>query len=140
MESIGKIAVIIPQISSNSDTEFIDPIHSTAVKFGYDTIIISSVIDYLDHHLDLSYSKGQTNIFDLLIHGGFDGIIFAADRFCSEKLRKNILDLLRRRDIPCVAVNYEQPYFPVISANEETQLYLSSMHLIKEHNCKKYTA
>lgn len=137
MESIGKIAVIIPQISSNSDTEFIDPIHSTAVKFGYDTIVISSVIDYLDQHLDLSYSKGQTNIFDLLIHGGFDGIIFAADRFCSEKLRKNILDLLRRRDIPCVAVNYEQPYFPVISANEETQLYLSSMHLIKEHNCKK---
>lgn len=112
MESIGKIAVIIPQISSNSDTEFIDPIHSTAVKFGYDTIVISSVIDYLDQHLDLSYSKGQTNIFDLL----------------------------RRRDIPCVAVNYEQPYFPVISANEETQLYLSSMHLIKEHNCKKYTA
>ena len=137
MDSIGKIAVIIPQISSNTETGFLDAIHTKASKYGYDTIIISGVINYVDQHLDLSYSKGQINIYDLILHGDFDGFIFEANSFCSSRLRNNITELLRRRDIPCVAVNYEQPYFPVVSADEEIQPYLSAMHLIKQHGCRK---
>ncbi len=137
MDSKGRIAVIIPQISSNTETGFIDSIHTKACEYGYDTIIISGVINYVDQHLDLSYSKGQTNIYDLIIHGDFDGFIFDANAFCSAKLRSSIIDMLRRRDIPCVAVNYQQPYFSVISADEEIQLYLSATHLIKEHGCRK---
>ena len=137
MDSIGKIAVILPQISSNTETGFIDAIHAKACQFGYDTIIISGVINYVDQHLDISYSKGQINIYDLILHGDFDGFIFEANSFCSSRLRNNIMELLRKRDIPCVAVNYQQPYFPVVSADEEVQLYLSSMHLIKHHGCRK---
>ncbi len=137
MDSIGKIAVIIPQISSNTETAFLDSIHSKASNYGYDTIVITGVINYVDQHLTLSYSKGQLNIYDLVLCGDFDGIIFDADSFCSRRLCVKILDLIRRSNTPCVVVNYEQPYFPVVSADEENQLYLSSMHLIREHNCRK---
>ena len=137
MNSIGKIAVIVPQISSNIETNLIDSIHSIAANYGYDTIVISAVINYIDLHLENIYTKGQTNIYDIILHGGFDGYIFEANIFCSEKQRKAILNLLRKVSKPCVVINYEQPYFPVVSADETTLLYLSTQHLIKEHGCKK---
>ncbi len=137
MKSKGRIGVIIPHVSCNIDTQFIDEIHRTAVKYGYDTIVVTGAINYVDDHLDAVYSKGQINIYDLILHGDFDGFIFEANIFCSEKLRKMILDLLSKKGTPCVVVNYEQPYFPVVSADETKLLYLSAMHMIKEHNCRK---
>jgi len=137
MESIGRIAVIMPHISSNTETSFIDVIHTRAAQYGYDTIVISGVINYVDQQLDQVYSKGQTNIYDLILHGSFDGFIFEANIFCSERQRRTILDLLHRRNIPCVAVNYEQPYFPVVSAEENVLLYLAAQHLINEHGCRR---
>ena len=137
MESKGRIGVIIPQISSNIDTQFVDVIHRKAAEYGYDTVVISGVINYVDQHLENVYSKGQTNIYDLILYGGFDGFIFEANTFCSGKLRKTVLDLLVRSGSPCVTVNYEQRYFPYVSADETTLLYHSAMHLIKKHGCCK---
>ena len=137
MDSKGRIGVIIPQVSSNIDTQFIDAVHTTASGYGYDTIVITCGINYVDEHLGSAYSRGQTNIFDVMLHGGFDGFIFEADTFCSEKLRRELLELLKKQGSPCVAVNYEQPFFPVVSADEKVLMYLSAMHLIKEHGCKK---
>ena len=114
MNSKGRIGVVIPHVSSNIDTEFIDIIHKKAAEYGYDTIVISGVINYHDEMLEWTYSKGQNNIYDLILCGGFDGFIFEANIFCSEIQRQRILELLRKKDIPCVTVNYEQPYFPVI--------------------------
>lgn len=137
MDSIGRIAVIVPHISSNIETSFIDAIHTMASESGYDTIVISGVINYVDQQLDDVYTKGQTNIYDLILHGDFDGFIFEANIFCSRKLCKTIFDLLRKKNRPCVIVNYEQPYFPVVSADETVPLYLSTHHLISEHGCRK---
>jgi len=137
MESKGRIGVIIPHISSNVEIEFVDTVHKNAAAFGYDTIIISGAINYVDEMLDGVYCKGQTNIYDIILSGDFDGFIFEANIFCSEKQRKIILELLRQKNSPCVTVNYEQPYFTTVSADETALLYLSAMHLIKEHGCKK---
>ncbi len=137
MESKGRIGVIIPHVSSNSETDFIDVIYETAAEYGYDTLVVSGVINYMDEMLDTSYCKGQTNIYDLILYGDFDGFIFEANIFCSEKQRKTILDLLKKRGIPTVVVNYEQPYFPVVSADETIQLRMTTEHLIKEHGCRK---
>lgn len=137
MESKGRIGVILPHILCNTETEFIDVIYETAAEYGYDTLVISGVINYMDEMLETSYCKGQTNIYDLILYGDFDGFIFEANIFCSEKQRKIILDLLKKRDIPTVVVNYEQPHFPVISADETIQLRMTTEHLIKEHGCRK---
>jgi len=137
MNSTGKIAVIIPHISDNTEIGFIDAINNEAAKYGYDTIVISGMINYVDEHLDSTYAKAQNNIYNLIYEGDFDGYIFEANIFCSEKQRNNILNLLHRKNKPCVVVNYDLPYFPVVSADETVLLYLSTLHLIKEHNCKK---
>ena len=137
MESKGRIGVIIPHVSSNIDTQFIDAVHGIAAEHGYDTIVITGVINYLDEHLESVYSKGQTNIYDLILHGDFDGFIFEANFFCSDKLRRTVLNLLNRNGRPCVTVNYGQSAFPTVSADETPLLYRSAMHLIKEHGCKR---
>lgn len=137
MESKGRIGVIIPHVSSNIDTQFIDEIHRKAAAKGYDTIIITGGINYVDAHLEAVYSQGQNNIFDLIMQGDFDGFIFEANIFCSDIQRRRILELLRTKGAPCVAVNYEQPCFPTVSADETLQLYPAAMHLIKEHGCRK---
>ena len=137
MESKGRIGVIVPHVCSNIDTEFIDIIHSEAAGCGYDTIVISGVINYQDEQLEWSYANGQTNIYDIIRCGGFDGFIFEANIFCSEILRKRILDLLCMTDTPCVTVNYEQPYYPTVSADETALLYPSAIHLIRDHGCRK---
>lgn len=138
VESKGRIGVIVPHISSNTETELIDVIYRKAAEYGYDVLVISGVINYVDDMLEGTYCKGQTNIYDLILYGDFDGFIFEANIFCSEKQRKIILDLLKKRDIPTVVVNYEQPYFPVVSADETMLFYLTTEHLIKEHNCRKF--
>ena len=138
MESKGRIGVIVPHISSNTETELIDVIYRKAAEYGYDILVISGVINYVDDMLEGTYCKGQTNIYDLILYGDFDGFIFEANIFCSEKQRKIILDLLKKRDIPTVVVNYEQPYFPVVSADETALFYMTTEHLIKEHNCRKF--
>lgn len=137
MESKSRIGVILPHISCNTETEFIDVIYETAAEYGYDILIISGVINYMDDMLEGMYCKGQTNIYDLILYGDFDGLIFEANIFCSEKQRKIILDLLKKRDIPTVIVNYEQTYFPVVSADETMLLRMTTEHLIKEHNCRR---
>ena len=83
MDSKDRIGVIIPQVSSNIDTQFIDAVHTTASGYGYDTIVITCGINYVDEHLGSAYSRGQTNIFDVMLHGGFDGFIFEADTLSS---------------------------------------------------------
>lgn len=137
MKSKGRIGLIIPHILGNSDVDLVDIIHRTAARNGYDTIVICGIVNYNEDILESKYAKGQTNIYDIILQGDFDGFIFEANIFCCEKQRKTILELLRKKNKPCVVINYEQPYFPVISADESLQLKMTTEHLIYEHNCKR---
>lgn len=137
MESKGRIGIIVPHICSNVDTEFIDIIHTNAAEYGYDTLVVSGVINYQDDTLEWNYGKGQMNIYHLITHGKFDGFIFEANIFCSDIQRHRILDMLNAAEIPCVVVNYEQPFYPVVSADETSLLYFPTKHLIEKHGCRK---
>lgn len=137
MKNKGKIGIIFPHISGNVDTDFIESIYKRAREYGYDTLLITGVINCTEDILEWTYSRGQNNIYDLILFGGFDGFIFEANIFCSEKQRQIILELLRKKNKPCVVVNYEQSLFPTVSADETILLRLTTEHLIAEHNCKK---
>ena len=137
MESKGRIGIIVPHICSNVDTEFIDIIHTNAAEYGYDTLVVSGVINYQDDTLEWNYGKGQMNIYHLITHGKFDGFIFEANIFCSDIQRHRILDMLNAAETPCVVVNYEQPFYPVVSADETSLLYFPTKHLIEKHGCRK---
>ena len=137
MESKGRIGMIIPHVLYSPDVSLVDIIHETAANNGYDTIVITAAVNYVDFMLGDPYNKGQTNIYDLILMGNFDGFIFEANIFCSEKQRKTILELLRRKNKPCVVINYDQPYFPTVTSDESVHLQLATEHLIREHNCRK---
>ena len=52
MESIGKIGLILPHINSNIEVELIDAVHVLLAGYGYDTIVITGVLNYHNHMLD----------------------------------------------------------------------------------------
>lgn len=136
MDSKGRIGLIIPHMLYNLDVSLVDIIHKTAAINGYDTIVITAAVNYVNFMLSDPYNKGQTNIYDLIVMGDFDGFIFDANIFCSEKQRRSILELLRRANKPCVVINYEQPYFPSVTSDESVHLRIATEHLIREHGCR----
>lgn len=137
MHAIGRIGLIIPHIMDNLDVALINSIHRTAAAHGYDTIVISGAVNYTDSQREELYCKGQTNIYDLILSGDFDGFIMEANLFCGESFRKSIIERLHKANKPCVIINYDQPYFPVVSAVESDMLRLTTEHLIHEHGCRR---
>ncbi len=137
MHAIGRIGLIIPHIMDNLDVALISSIHRTAAAHGYDTIIISAAVNYTDSQREDLYCKGQTNIYDLILFGDFDGFIMEANLFCGESFRKSIIERLHKANKPCVIINYDQPYFPIVSAAESEMLRITTEHLIHKHGCRK---
>lgn len=137
MESRGRIGVIMPHIVNNLDVSLIDIINRSVSQFGYDTILISGIINYVNEMLDNDYSKGLINIYNLILDTNIDGFLFAADLFCSSRLRNRILEMLQKTGKPCVVIGYQQDYFPVIAVHEQDLLRLSTEHLIQKHNCRR---
>lgn len=137
MQAKGRIGLIIPHIMDNLDVALVNSIHRTAAAHGYDTILISGAVNYTDSQLKDLYCRGQNNIYDLILSGDFDGFIMEANLFCSEVLRKSIIERLHKAGKPCVIINYDQPYFPVVSAAESDMLRLTTEHLIHQHGCRK---
>lgn len=137
MKAAGRIGVIVAHLINNLDVEFVEVIHKTAAIYGYDTVLISGVINYMNEMLDEDHSKGLINIYDLIVSSDFDGFIFSADLFCSDRLRSRIFDMLRKAEKPCVVIGYQQNDFPVITMPESELLYLSTEHLIHKHNCRR---
>ena len=136
MHAKGRIGLIIPHIMDNLDVALVSSIHRTAAAHGYDTILISGAVNYTDSQLKDLYCRGQNNIYDLILSGDFDGFIMEANLFCSEVLRKSMIERLHKAGKPCVIINYDQPYFPVVSAAESDMLCLTTEHLIHEHGCR----
>ncbi|MCR5142255.1 MAG: substrate-binding domain-containing protein [Ruminococcus sp.] len=137
MDSVGRIGLIVPHLINNLDVELVEVVHKTVSRYGYDTVLISGIINFMNEMLDEDYSKGLSNIYDLIISSDFDGFIFSADLFCSDRLRSRILDMLRKTEKPCVVIGYQQNDFPVITIPESELLYLSAMHLIHKHDCRR---
>ncbi len=137
MQARGRIGLIIPHIMDNLDVTLINSIHRTAAAHGYDTIVISGAVNYTDSQTEEPYCRGQTNIYDLILSGDFDGFIMEANLFCGESFRKSIIERLHKANKPCVIINYDQPYFPVVSAVESDMLRLTTEHLIHEHGCRR---
>ena len=137
VNSRGRIGVIVPHLINNLDVKFVEVIHKTFIHYGYDTILLSGIINFMNEMIDEDYNKGLINIYDLIISSDFDGFIFLADLFCSDRLRSRIFDMIRKTEKPCVVIGYQQDEFPVITMPESELLYLSAEHLIRKHNCRR---
>lgn len=136
VKAVGRIGLIVPHLINNLDVELVEVIHKTVARYGYDTILLSGIINFMNEMVDEDYNRGLINIYDLIVSSDFDGFIFSADLFCSERLRSRIFDMLRKNGKPCVVIGYQQSEFPVISMPESELLYMSAEHLIQKHGCR----
>lgn len=136
MNSIGKIAVIMPRVKPSMDNELISGVSKTIGKYGYDTVIITGIYNDKPGHFTDDYMAGMDNIYTLLKYSRFDGIIFPAGRFNREDQRDRIFSILRELDTPCVVLEHEEEGFECLYPPQREYIRLITEHLIKDHGCR----
>lgn len=107
MDSIGKIGLIMPEITDPLDYELLDGIYAQAAKLGYDVVIFTGVLNSRSDEKHDYYTEGFENIYSLICKSRLDGLIFAADRFRNEELIHRILDYISQINIPVLALEYK---------------------------------
>ena len=137
MEAIGKIAVVMPHIVPPMDNELLCGISEAVGNYGYDTVLITGLLNVLGNSGEDHYSAGLENIYTLLEYAEFDGIVFAAGRFLHNEMRDKILDILRRREIPCVVLEHKCDDFDCIYPPQREYIKMITEHLIAQHGCRK---
>lgn len=94
MQSIGKIGVIMPEISDPLDYELLCGIQAQAFRLGYDVIVYSGVYNGITKAMQTPYAQGLQNIYSLVQKSGLSGVIFSAGRFQDEETMQQTAQML----------------------------------------------
>lgn len=137
MDSIGKIGLIMPEITDPLDYELLNGIYGQAEKLGYDVVVFTGVLNSMSDEKHDYYTEGFENIYSLICKSSLDGLIFSADRFRNEGLIHRILDYIAQTDIPVLALEYKHGTIPYINAEQHDGAYAMTKHLIEAHGCRK---
>ena len=137
MNSIGKIGLIMPEITDPLDYELLDGIYGQAAKLGYDVVVFTGVLNSMSDKERDYYTEGFENIYSLICKSSLDGLIFASDRFRNEQLVHIIFDYIAQIDIPVLALEYKYSNIPYINAEQHDGAYAMTKHLIETHGCRK---
>ena len=137
MNSIGKIGLIMPEITDPLDYELLDGIYGQAAKLGYDVVVFTGVLNSMSDKERDYYTEGFENIYSLICKSSLDGLIFASDRFRNEQLVHRIFDYIAQIDIPVLALEYKYSNIPYINAEQHDGAYAMTKHLIETHGCRK---
>jgi DNA-binding LacI/PurR family transcriptional regulator/AraC-like DNA-binding protein len=137
MQAIGKIGVIMPHVVPPMDNELLCGISETFSACGYDTVLITGLLNFLSENSSDNYAIGLENIYALCEYADFDGIIFAAGRFLHSDMRDKILAMLRRRSMPVIILEHNCAGFHCIYPQQKKYIRLITEHLIKKHGRRK---
>lgn len=137
MNSIGKIGLIMPEITDPLDYELLDGIYGQAKKLGYDVVVFTGVLNSMSDEKRDYYTEGFDNIYSLICKSSLDGLIFAADRFRNDQLVHRIFDYIAQTDIPVLALEYKHGTIPYINAEQHDGTYAMTKHLIEVHGCRR---
>lgn len=137
MDAIGKIGLIVPEINSSLDHEFVNGVYEQAKALGYDVIVYTGIFNSIRELRFDSYIAGLENIYTLICTQKLDGIIYAAERFHTDEIIEKIFDYLGQTDTPCLVLGREHEKFTSMEAEEFSAMYNITSHLIKKHNYRK---
>ena len=126
MQAIGKIGVIMPHVVPPMDNELLCGISETFSACGYDTVLITGLLNFLSENSSDNYAIGLENIYTLCEYADFDGIIFAAGRFLHSDMRDKILAMLRRRSMPVIILEHNCAGFHCIYPQQKKYIRLIS--------------
>lgn len=137
MQAKGRIGVIMPHVFPPMDNELLCGISETLGEYGYDTVLITGMLNFLGENANDNYAVGLENIYTLCEYADLDGIIYAAGRFLHDAVRDKILDMLRRRSMPVIVLEYGCEDFDCIFPEQRQYIRLLTEHLINVHGCRK---
>ena len=137
MQAIGKIGVIMPHIVPPMDNELLCGISETISVYGYDTVLITGMLNFLSENETDRYAVGLENIYSLCEYADFDGMIVAAGRFLHTAVRDKMISMLRRRSMPVIVLEHEYDDFECLFPEQRKYIKMLTEHLINEHNCRK---
>ena len=137
LEAKGKIAVVMPHIIPPMDNELLCGVSEAVGIFGYDTVLITGMLNIMSSSEPDGYSAGLENIYTLLEYADLDGIILAAGRFLHSEMRDRIIEMLRRIKIPSVILEHDADGFDCIYPPQREYIRMITEHLIKVHGCRR---
>lgn len=137
MNAIGRIGVIMPEITDPLDYDLLRGVHSQAKALGYDVLVFTGIFN---SHIELqqdAYVYGLENIYELVCKGRLDGVLYAASYFNNNQVSKRIYEFLKQTDTPCLVLGEENDCFPYIFPPERESVKLITRHLIEDHGYRK---
>ncbi|MDD6269492.1 MAG: substrate-binding domain-containing protein [Oscillospiraceae bacterium] len=137
MKARGRFGLVIPEINSSLDYEFLEGVFAEAKILGYDVVVYTGVFNSIrELHYD-NYISGLENIYTLICTQKLDGILIAAERFHAQDILKKIYDYAVMTSTPCLVLGGETNNAVSMEAEEYSGMYMMTDHLIKEHGCRK---
>ena len=137
MQSIGRIGVLLPEITDPTDFELLRGIQTQAAALGYDVIVFSGIYNSQTEMLRDDYIKGLENIYTLTGKARLDGILYVAERFHNQATQQQIQQSLMQTDVPCLVLGEECPPFQNLTPRQQESIRHLTRHLIDEHGCKR---
>lgn len=137
MNARGRFGLVIPEINSSLDYEFIEGIFAEAKILGYDVIVYTGVFNSIRELRYDNYISGLENIYTLICTQKLDGIIIAAERFHAQDILSKIFDYAVMTSTPCLVLGGETNNAVSMEAEEYSGMYAITRHMIEEHGCRK---
>ena len=137
MNSVGRIGLIVPEINSSLDYDFVEGAYLQAKELGYDLIVYTGVFNSMRGVQYDAYIAGLENIYTLVCIHELDGIIYAYERFHTQEVIDKISDYVSQTDTPCLVLGGEVPKTRSMEADEYGSMYMITRHITEGHGCRK---
>lgn len=132
-----RIGVLIPSITDDLQTQLLDGIFRTVSAAGCDVIVLTTLTNGLEFHIQSEIMEGEESIYCLLDRAALDGILLASQYFVKESVRRMISEKIRRAGIPCIDLGGSDLGFETVSVPQDDAVYELTTHLIVKHGCRE---
>ncbi len=132
-----RVGIIIPAITDLLRSELIKSVYESAFPLGYDIIVLTNATNAHNDFVYNEYTIGEENIYSLITHAAFDGVIFASQYFYKTALKQRIAAAIRKGGIPCVEIGESDSGFETIHIHSKQVMHDITEHLITVHGCRR---
>lgn len=125
------IGVVTASASQSEQKQLLAGIISRANELNANVAVFSNIYNTAKYH---AHIEVENKIYDLINSKKIDGIIVISESILNEKLLENIKQkLIRRTDIPIIAIGDVIPEFQSIDNDTMTDIMKIAEHLIEVH-------
>ncbi len=129
------IGVVTAIANGIEQKQIIKGIVAEAIKFGYDTAVISNIYNTIFDNNELI---SEQKIYELARSKDIDGVIIISESFSTPALRRWVADILSERKVPTVVVGamlpeFDSPDYVNINTDDAADMEAVTDHMIEVH-------